>query len=510
MSQDWHIYRGGQQEGPYTWEQLRSIVASGAIRAEDMVWREGMSTWTRVDQVMGLSDLLGPAMAGPPPPGIPPVSYSPGRAAPAQAAARGGATWKVVVAVLAVAVLLLGGCGAAYLLVFREGGLLASRTDAGPSSTASATPTGSPTNEPPVTPTGGATGSEESQPGFEQPKAVVDAFVLATLGGLPNSELDDPKAKSLMTSAYAPEFDTPGFVPLTYGIQDVPTGYEIADETVAGATATVLVLGYWGEDVGREWSFRLEEEGGAWKIAGIDVLDTAGTGDEESAPADAPAQVVDAFVLATLGGLPNSDLDDAKARSLMTSAYAPEFDTPGFVPLTYGIQDVPTSYEIADETVSGSSATVLVLGFWGSDVGRQWSFRLEREDGEWRIAGIDIVESAEAGDQGASPSAFWQLNPTVTEFTVYANGGYKLVVTFDEPAEDVGAAFRIEYRREDDGSLAYDQESSGVIEAGRDKLTLDSDWTGYDLSQMGFSPGRHIVVALIDGVELASGELMVE
>jgi hypothetical protein len=208
--------------------------------------------------------------------------------------------------------------------------------------------------------------------------------------------------------------------------------------------------------------------------------------------------------------VPGAAVDDDRARALMTMAYAAEFDSPGFVPLAYGIQEGPTSYEIASEELSGTSATVVALGYWGADLGRQWRFALQEEAGLWRVAGIEVLDAAEPDDQGEATSAFWQLNPVVETFTVYPNGGWELVVTFDPPAEDIGADFRIAYRRQDDGSLAYSQESSGVIEAGRVRLTLDSDWTGYDLSQLGFRPGKHRVRAIIDGAEIATGELIVE
>ena len=97
-----------------------------------------------------------------------------------------------------------------------------------------------------------------------------------------------------------------------------------------------------------------------------------------------------------------------------------------------------------------------------------------------------------------------------TEFIVYDHGGWKLVIDFDDAPEDFEALVTIDYIREDDGSLAYTQEVNGVIEAGRDRLTLDSDWTGYDLAQLGFKPGVHLVVAYIDYVEIASGQLIVE
>jgi hypothetical protein len=150
------------------------------------------------------------------------------------------------------------------------------------------------------------------------------------------------------------------------------------------------------------------------------------------------------------------------------------------------------------------------LGYWGGDLGRRWSFALEREDGVWKVAGIEIVETSEAADEDEPQSPFWQLNPVATEFTVYEHGGWKLVITFDEAPTNTNAQLRMEYRREDDGSFVYAQEDSGVIGAGGARLTLNSDWTGYDLAQMGFRPGKHIVTAVIDGVAIAEDAFVVE
>jgi ABC-type transporter MlaC component len=340
---------------------------------------------------------------------------------------------------------------------------------------------------------------------------VVEDFVLVTLSTLPNATFDYEAAQALMTEAYAAEYDTPDWVPRTYGIQDGPTSYEIADEEVAGSSATVTVLGYWGADLGREWRFTVEQEGGAWKVANIDILgseDGGGEADAGAVDARTPSEVVQAFVDATLATDASGSVDPDAARGLMTEAYAPRFDEPGFVPLTYGIQDSPTSTEVGPEVIDGSTASVTVLGYWGSDLGREWRFTLEMEGGAWKVANIEIVEE-DGGDGGTGSSAFWQLDPVVSEFTVYDNGGYKLVVDFDQPTQDIEATFRIAYFRQDDGTLAYDQERSGVVEAGRYRLTLDSDWSGYDLAAMGFQTGAHDVIAYIDGVEIASGELIV-
>ncbi len=57
----------------------------------------------------------------------------------------------------------------------------------------------------------------------------------------------------------------------------------------------------------------------------------------EPDPLESPASVVEDFVRATLGTVPEADLDYDYARSLMTTGYAYEFDSLEFVPLTYGI-----------------------------------------------------------------------------------------------------------------------------------------------------------------------------
>lgn len=223
-----------------------------------------------------------------------------------------------------------------------------------------------------------------------------------------------------------------------------------------------------------------------------------------------PAEVVDAFVRATLGTVPGAAVDYDRARALMTAAYAAEFDSPDFVPRTYGIQDGPSNYDIVAEDVSATRGTIAVLGYWGGDPGSQWHFVLRQEAGQWRIAAIELPDTAEPVDRDQVASPFWRLNPVVNEFTVRPDGGWKLVVTFDGPSQDIRVQVRMMYVRRDDGTLAYTQEDSGVIEAGRDRLTLDSDWSSYDLDQLGFRPGSHRVVAYFDDREIAAGELLVE
>jgi len=210
-------------------------------------------------------------------------------------------------------------------------------------------------------------------------------------------------------------------------------------------------------------------------------------------------------------GTPGPSFLELKMRSLLLQAleYYRRRDTQSTQDLPaplYPMFQMTSVYN--DEEIAGASATVTVLGYWGTDLGREWRFTVEQEGGAWEVANIEIIEE-DAGGGDAGSSAFWQLNPVASEFTVYDNGGYKLVVDFDQPTQDLEATFRIAYFRQDDGTLAYDQERSGVVEAGRSRLTLDSDWSGYDLAALGFQPGAHDVIAYIDDFQVESGELIV-
>ena len=59
-----HISRDGQQFGPYTLEDARAHLASGALLATDQAWYEGAPDWMPLDQVPGVS--AQPAMAAEP------------------------------------------------------------------------------------------------------------------------------------------------------------------------------------------------------------------------------------------------------------------------------------------------------------------------------------------------------------------------------------------------------------------------------------------------------------
>lgn len=459
MSQEWYVYQGEQQKGPYAWEELWELARSGALKPEDLVWVEGMDDWAPARQIAGLAGIPASATVPPPPPPIgaeasrPPSSSL---AAPSQAGPPKVRTWRLVAAVASAAVLIAGSCSAAYVLFLRDRALPSSSAETSVLPSASTTAA-------PADLGGMAEGTKEMAAADEEP---------------PQSTPEQPLPESSTQQAEV-------------GGEAQPTAEPTIEPTAEPTPKPTATM---------------EAEVSTLESP----TETPETSDGKQPDLPSPAAVVDEFIRVTLGTVPGGAVDYDRARALMTVPYAAEFATPAFVPRAYGIQEGPTSYRIDAEELSGSTATVLVLGYWGTDLGREWRFVLEEEAGLWRVTGIEVLDAAEldAGEEAQSP--FWQLNPMVEAFTVYGHGGWKLVVAFDPPTEAIGAEFRIEYRRLDDGSLAYSQESSGVIEAGRARLTLNSDWTNYDLSQLGFGPGEHRVVASIDGVEIASGELIVE
>ena len=66
----WYYVEAGAQKGPLDDDKFLELVASGAIRADTLVWREGMKDWQTYA-----------AATGAPPPGVPPVLVPPGSAA---------------------------------------------------------------------------------------------------------------------------------------------------------------------------------------------------------------------------------------------------------------------------------------------------------------------------------------------------------------------------------------------------------------------------------------------
>ena len=60
----YYVADKGQQTGPFDKETLKKMVEEGKLKKESLVWKEGMSDWTRVDLIDELIDLF---------PNIPPI-----------------------------------------------------------------------------------------------------------------------------------------------------------------------------------------------------------------------------------------------------------------------------------------------------------------------------------------------------------------------------------------------------------------------------------------------------
>jgi len=67
----WFYASNGQQQGPYPEAQLRDFIARGTVRADTLVWSEGMAGWQKAGEIPGLMSGVArpPAMpqAGAPP-----------------------------------------------------------------------------------------------------------------------------------------------------------------------------------------------------------------------------------------------------------------------------------------------------------------------------------------------------------------------------------------------------------------------------------------------------------
>jgi len=69
----WSLAIGGQTYGPYTDDQMRSMVAAGQVSPNAMAWRPGAASWAAVSTY---SELGGSGAAAPPPPPPPPGADS--------------------------------------------------------------------------------------------------------------------------------------------------------------------------------------------------------------------------------------------------------------------------------------------------------------------------------------------------------------------------------------------------------------------------------------------------
>ena len=73
-NRSWFYAANGQQQGPFPEPQLRDLITRGTVRADTLVWSEGMSGWQRAGEIPGLMPSAAAPPSVPQPGGPPPMS----------------------------------------------------------------------------------------------------------------------------------------------------------------------------------------------------------------------------------------------------------------------------------------------------------------------------------------------------------------------------------------------------------------------------------------------------
>ena len=77
-NRSWFFAEGGQQQGPFPDGQFGDLISRGAIRADTLIWTDGMAGWQRAGDIPGL---FSPGGRPPPTPGRMPVAGGTGSGA---------------------------------------------------------------------------------------------------------------------------------------------------------------------------------------------------------------------------------------------------------------------------------------------------------------------------------------------------------------------------------------------------------------------------------------------
>lgn len=73
-NRSWFYAANGKQQGPYPEDQLRDLITRGTVRADALVWTEGMAGWQKAGEVPGLMPGGSSGPPAVPQPGGPPMS----------------------------------------------------------------------------------------------------------------------------------------------------------------------------------------------------------------------------------------------------------------------------------------------------------------------------------------------------------------------------------------------------------------------------------------------------
>lgn len=121
----------------------------------------------------------------------------------------------------------------------------------------------------------------------------------------------------------------------------------------------------------------------------------AGSVGETGADKISATEVVEDYLLLTLGTLPDANVDYDAAKELLTPDKASEFVNPTFIPMSYCIQDGPDEVSVgpAEFVENYNWFVVSVKARWGMDEWeKMWEFQVVPvEGGEYMINDIMCV-----------------------------------------------------------------------------------------------------------------------
>lgn len=99
---------------------------------------------------------------------------------------------------------------------------------------------------------------------------------------------------------------------------------------------------------------------------------------------DAPVDITEQFMLATLGTLPGADVDYDEAKELSSADLLSRWSGDYFVPQFYGIQNGPDTFEVKYQATRGDESIVRVDVLYG-EMMQAWAFGLVYEGGSWKV-----------------------------------------------------------------------------------------------------------------------------
>lgn len=78
MAEQWYYTRQGQRVGPVSPGQLKQLATAGELAADDLVWKQGMASWTPAKDIKGLMQAVAASVQSPEAP--PPIPATPSEA----------------------------------------------------------------------------------------------------------------------------------------------------------------------------------------------------------------------------------------------------------------------------------------------------------------------------------------------------------------------------------------------------------------------------------------------